>query len=123
MSRAVNFLHERAKFSWRRKAESSKSFQEPQRARRRKLAENDGGAAATKLMATPETIWPPQWVIEAKLCTSANNDGGEPRPPRRRNRQAGEQQRPGEHQLLGGDGAGRIPHRHHDGARRSEHGD
>ncbi|ESY03834.1 hypothetical protein X753_20135 [Mesorhizobium sp. LNJC399B00] len=77
--------------------------------------------AATKLMATPETIWPPQWVSEAKLCTSANNDVGEPRPPRRRNREAGEQQRPGEHQLLGGDGAGRILHRHHDGARRSEH--
>ncbi|MER9947904.1 hypothetical protein [Mesorhizobium sp. M0047] len=38
-------------------------------------------------------------------------------------RQAGEQQRPGEHQLLGGDGAGRILHRHHGGARRSEHGE
>ena len=26
--------------------------------------------AAMKLMATPETIWLPRWVIEAKPCTS-----------------------------------------------------
>ena len=30
--------------------------------------------AAMKLMATPETIWLPRWVIEAKPCTSANSD-------------------------------------------------
>ncbi|ESZ22849.1 hypothetical protein X734_28800 [Mesorhizobium sp. L2C084A000] len=120
MSRAVNFLHERAKFSWRRKAESSKSFQEPQRAPCRNLTENGGEPAAIDGDAGDNLAAP--WVSEATLCTSANNDGGEPRPLRRRNRQAGEQQRPGAHQLLGGDGAGRIPHRHHDGARRSEHG-
>ena len=28
--------------------------------------------AAMKLMATPETIWLPRWVIEAKPCTSAS---------------------------------------------------
>ena len=29
--------------------------------------------AAMKLMATPETIWLPRWVIEAKPCTSASS--------------------------------------------------
>ena len=28
--------------------------------------------AATKLIATPETIWLPRWVMEAKPCTSAS---------------------------------------------------
>ena len=43
--------------------------------------------AAMKLIATPETIWLPRWVIEAKPWTSAKNDrdqdrGGEPDPGR-----------------------------------------
>ena len=29
--------------------------------------------AAMKLMATPETIWLPRWVIEAKPCTIARS--------------------------------------------------
>ena len=33
--------------------------------------------ATMKLMATPDTIWLPRWVIEAKPCTSAKTDGDE----------------------------------------------
>lgn len=43
------FVHKQPQFSWRREAESSKSFQEPQCAPCRNLAENDGGAGSNEI--------------------------------------------------------------------------
>ena len=49
-----------------------------------------------KLIATPETIWLPRWVIEAKPCTSEKSDGDDDRRPEPEPGRAGD----------GGDGGG-----------------